>query len=263
MLAILPRTGNRLLEADPVEGVVPEWRHPVTGRASGRHRERKSRDLRDTRKLLYLMILGYSSRDCFFQRRRAYNRDMGGGVERLPVELGLALERGAVVVTGNQRAARTLRRAYDRECREQGLVTWRPPAIVAWETWSSALWRQLVLEGYATSMLLNSSQEHAIWRMILSADGELESLRNVDSLARMAAEAWELLCQHRGQDRLRNAAGSTDTRAFQRWAQEFVRGCRVDDLLAGAQLEEALRGVLGNGAAALLPVEIVLAGFDR
>ena len=54
-----------------------------------------------------------------FQRPRAYNRGMDG-VELLPVEIAEALERGATVVTGNQRAARALRRGWDQRNREVG-----------------------------------------------------------------------------------------------------------------------------------------------
>ena len=77
------------------------------------------------------------------------------GVDRLPEEIGRALERGATVVTGNQRAARTLRHAYDRYKQGQGLAGWNPPAILAWETWAATLWREMILEGHATSLLLN------------------------------------------------------------------------------------------------------------
>ena len=37
---------------------------------------------------------------------------------------------------------------------------------------------------------------------ILAADAELRSLRTVDSLAEMAAEAWSLLCSYDGQEQL-------------------------------------------------------------
>jgi probable DNA repair protein len=133
---------------------------------------------------------------------------------------------------------------------------------MAWETWTSGLWQQLILEGHATAILLNRSQEHAVWRAIVSADAEVNALRNVDSLAGMAADAWRLLCEHNGRERLRNAVGSADTRAFQRWAQEFVRRCRVDEVISEAQLEESLVAAFRSGGAASLPSEIVLVGFD-
>ncbi len=183
-------------------------------------------------------------------------------VERLPDELTRALEREAIVVTGNQRAARTLRHAYDWLCRSRGLASWRPPSIMAWETWTSGLWQQLILDGYTTAILLNRSQEHAVWRSIVSADAEVNALRNVDSLAGMAADAWRLLCQHNGRERLRSVAGNADTRAFQRWADEFVRRCRVDEVVSEAQLEESLVAALKGRGEVPLPDEIALVGFD-
>src|SRR5436309_3481133 len=88
-------------------------------------------------------------------------------------------------------------------------------AALLW--WMAALWQGLLIEGHATQMLLNRTQEHVVWRTILEADEELASLRTVDSLAEIVADAWRLLCRYEGQRRLRGADGSTDTRAFQRW----------------------------------------------
>ncbi len=184
------------------------------------------------------------------------------GVDRLPGEIAQALERGATVVTGNQRATRTLQHAFNQQSRARGLASWRLPSIMAWETWASGLWHEWMLEGRATAMLLNGTQEHAIWRSLLSADVELSSLREVDSLATLAADAWRLLCRHNGQRRLRNFSGNTDTRAFERWAQEFERRCRAEDLLPSAQMEDAIRAALQGGAVDALPPEIALVGFD-
>src|SRR6185437_16147101 len=120
------------------------------------------------------------------------------GKDLLPAEIAQALERGATVVTGNQRAARTLRIAFDRRNRALGLKLWSPPAVMAWDAWAAKLWRGLLVEGRVSKMLLNRTQEHAVWQGILAADGDLRSLRTVDSLAEMAAEAWSLLCRYKG-----------------------------------------------------------------
>ena len=88
---------------------------------------------------------------------------------------------------------------------------------MAWDAWTAGLWRGLLVGGEARRLLLNRTQEHAVWRGILERRAELESLRSVDSLAEMAAEAWRMLCGYNGQRRLRGAAVSADTRAFQRW----------------------------------------------
>ena len=208
-------------------------------------------------------MVEHGSNPCglIFQRLRAYNREMDGK-DLLPVEIAQAIKRGATVVTGNQRAARTLRVAFDRHNRASGLDSWRPPAVIAWDAWTAGLWHGLLVEGRASKMLLNRTQEHAVWREILSADGDLHSLRTVDSLAEIAAEAWTLLCSYNGQERLRGAAVSADTRAFQRWALAFERRCRTDGLLARAQLEETLRIAMAARQVELAQGGIVLLGFD-
>jgi ATP-dependent helicase/nuclease subunit B len=185
-----------------------------------------------------------------------------GVSELLPVEIVEALERGATVVTGNQRAARTLRRAFDRWNRERGLESWRPAAVMAWETWATGLWRELLVRGEIFELLLNRTQEHMVWREILEGDSELASLRSFDSMAEMAAEAWRRLCSYNGQGRLRGAGASADTRAFQRWVAAFERRCRTEGLLSQALLEDRLRAAVEDGRISFGTTELALVGFD-
>jgi len=185
------------------------------------------------------------------------------GEELLPIEIAQALDRGATVVTGNQRAARTLRVGFDRHHRALELDSWQPPAVIAWDAWTASLWHAMVIGGHATKLLLNRTQEHAVWQKILEADAELRSLRTVASLAEMAMQAWSLLCSYGGQSHLRGAAGSSDTRAFQRWAQKFEQQCRTDDLLAQSQVESALAAASLGHLRDAATTEIVLVGFDR
>ncbi len=115
---------------------------------------------------------------------------MDGGFEiLLPGEVLAALERGATVVTGNQRAARTLRQGFDVSIERGGLRSWEPARVLAWDAWTSAWWGRLVMEGRVTQMLLNRSQELSVWRTVLDADEELEG-RQKDSLVEVAADAW-------------------------------------------------------------------------
>ena len=182
--------------------------------------------------------------------------------ELLPVEIVEALERGATVVTGNQRAARTLRRAFDRRNRDLGLESWRPAAVMAWETWTTGLWRELLVRGEVSELLLSRTQEQAVWRGILEGDSELASLRSFDSMAEMATEAWRRLCSYKGQGRLRGAGTSVDTRAFQRWVAAFERRCRGEGLLSQALMEERLRAVIEGGRISFGTAELALVGFD-
>lgn len=181
---------------------------------------------------------------------------------QLPPEIADVLARGGIVITSNQRAARTLRLAFDWQCRSRGLTTWQSPEIHPWDTWMSSLWRRFVLDGGTDRILLNRSQELQVWRSVISADKQWSSLQTVDSLAAMAADAWQGLCAYRGQKRLRNIGVSGDTRTFQRWAQAFNRRCNTDRYLAAAELEEALSEAVSVGTLTHVVAEVLFVGFD-
>ncbi len=173
-----------------------------------------------------------------------------------------ALERGVTVLTPNQRAARTLQRAFDQTMRGRGQIRWSPPAIFALDTWLATLWHRMLVEGAATHLLLNRTQEQALWRAILAADREISSLHSPDALAEMAAGAWHLLCEHNGRGRLNESAVSADTRSFARWAGQFDRLCARELYLTRAQLPAALEQALAEGKVPLPGVGLMLVDFD-
>jgi probable DNA repair protein len=185
----------------------------------------------------------------------------------LPPEIEQALARGATVLTANQRAARTLRHAFEVRQRALSRSTWQPPAILAWDSWLGSLWHRLLLEGHASDLLLNPAQEHTLWLAAIAADPNTASLRPIDALARTAAEAWLLLYDYRGRRKLTAYPGSADTRTFERWAVEFERCCTRSRYLTQAQLPEALRAAFADGrlslAAHASQAGLLLVGFDR
>lgn len=185
--------------------------------------------------------------------------------QHIPAETFAALERGWTVVTGNQRAARTLRQAYHARKRLDGAGGWAPPGIYAWDTWLGSLWRNLLVEGRASAMLLNQQQEHALWRQILQADAELgTSLRPVDSLAELAASGWALLHRFAARRELTRFADTADTRAFARWVAAFERQCARGGYLSAARLPELLVDALCKGDLRLESTAgLLLLGFDR
>jgi ATP-dependent helicase/nuclease subunit B len=186
----------------------------------------------------------------------------------LPDGIAEALEQGAVVVTGNQRAARAIRRGWDQRNRVLGLASWTPAGVMSWDAWLATMWHRLLVEGHVAEMMLNRSQEHVVWRTILEADDELASLLTVDSLAVLAAEAWKLICSRDGQLSLQEAIGNSDTRSFQRWAHTFERLCQTERFIAQAQVEDKLREELEKGLPRTMFFEltagrVVLVGFDH
>jgi probable DNA repair protein len=187
----------------------------------------------------------------------------------LPRQIQQALERGWTVLTANQRAARTLHHGFDLDQRARGLTHWEPPAILAWDAWLTSLWHRLLLDGHASELLLSPTQEHTLWRAIIAADSAADSaalsLRPIDSLAELAAEAWLLLHAYCGRRRLQAAVANADTRAFARWANEFDRRAARAQLLTEAQLPEALRVAFNEGRfSATQPAQagLLLVGFD-
>ncbi|HKO20317.1 MAG TPA: PD-(D/E)XK nuclease family protein [Acidobacteriaceae bacterium] len=179
----------------------------------------------------------------------------------LPLQVLEALERGWVVLTANQRAARTLRRAFEARQRAAGLASWAPPQILAWDSWLVLVYRQMVAEGRATDLLLNDAQEHTLWRAIVSEDAATSSLRPVDALAESAAIAWTLLHAYRARARLRSYIGNSDTRVFTAWVTEFERRLKRGQLITAAQLPERLRESAAAGQAGV-SAGLLLAGFD-
>ena len=180
----------------------------------------------------------------------------------LPPEILEALTRGQTILTANQRAARTLRHAYDQARQSAGETLWTPPAIFALDTWLPILHHQLTLDGHESRLLLNGTQEHTLWRAIIAADPAVSGLRSLDSLAEMAADAWQILHLHNGRTRLREFNVSTDTRAFQRWAEAFDRACARHACLAAAQLPAELTAALTAGNLVLPESGVALVDFD-
>lgn len=180
----------------------------------------------------------------------------------LPAEIAQALERGAVVVTANRRAARSLRIACDRQHRAQGLTSWRPANVLSWDAWTAGLWQNLLIEGHASLLLMNRIQEHDVWQQIIANDEASRGLRTEAALAEMAAETWSLLCSYNGQQRLRGTAINADTRTFQRWAAQFEGRCKAEGWLAHAQLEHMLRTFVQVDKIRFANAQIALVGFD-
>ena len=197
------------------------------------------------------------------------------GAGRLNEGIREALGRGAGVVTANERAARAVRRGWDELEREGGRSRWEPADVLSWAAWTGSLWRQMLLEGRARSLLMNGFQEHAVWRGVLEADEEAHGLRGLDALARMAAESWARMWAYSrvperrsGRSRvtatlLREAGAGRDTAAFARWARAFEEQCAAERLISGAELDAVLAEAVRTKALRLDGRELVLVGFDR
>ncbi len=196
------------------------------------------------------------------------------GAQVVREEIREALGRGAIVLTANERAARTLRRDYDEMLQASGENRWEPAAVMSWSAWMTSLWRQMLLEGQTQVLLLNEFQEHAVWQGVLASDEEAGRLRGGDGLAEIAADTWARLCDYAEPPRtrkgkpgrisalLRQGNESTDTAAFARWVGRFEERCAAEGLLTIAGLQAFLAEALKNGELRLPASDLLLLGFD-
>lgn len=195
-------------------------------------------------------------------RVRRILRDMGASV---PAEILAALERGNLILTSNDRAARVIRHSWDNLQSGRDQRSWEPAKVLSWRTWTHLLWGRMLLDGRASALLLTVWQEKRIWEKVIAAGSLTPGLSRPESLATLAATAWQRLCTYNGQEQLRRAMPHLqgDARQFALWVQAFDAMCRRESLLSASLLETelvsrvALQDVerFGNG--------MLLLGFDR
>lgn len=185
-------------------------------------------------------------------------------IGRLPQFLQDALDRGAIVLTANMRAARALEAAYADDQRTLGIPAWPRPRLLDWNSWVAELWEQYARRVDDAPMPLSTLQEQKLWTEMQGADrGRVVA---PDRMAELAQEAYELLSSYRAHP-LRRAASAgafaethEDAERFLVWADSFDRLCRTQGWISRTRLNERLSG----GAAMLDPIaEVCLVGFDR
>ena len=175
------------------------------------------------------------------------------------VDILVAAEKGALVLTVNQRLARYLVQAYDRRQQEQGRTAWTAPSIVFHLNWQWQVAGCLRLN----DKTLNSGQALRLWERAVEEEGQsLEGggLLRVTEAARGAAQAHQLLCEYNAD--FRPEEGGEDHRAFLRWRRRWQELCRAggwdDPARVAGRLVKAL-----EHAELPLPGELWLAGFDE
>lgn len=177
-------------------------------------------------------------------------------------ELLDALARGVPVVLPSARAARHLRHAFDQRQRQMGAEVWDSARALSWSDWTRSLWSGLVADGAELRLLLNTAQEHSLWREIIEAGVRDHALISPDALAEMARSAWSLAAAHNAVSRLRSSATTSDSRTFASWAESFARLCASHQCLSSSLVEDALRDH-ARSRALRLDSAIIFAGFSE
>jgi len=172
------------------------------------------------------------------------------------------LGNGGLVVAASDRAARALQTAFHQRRRAEGLSAWPAPEIQTWSSFVRRAWQQRNSDG---RMLLNPSQERALWNDILAGAQNLATLLDAPRLrlADLAMQAHELLCSYAPRY-LNPSARSTwdrDAGAFSRWLSAFDAECTRTSVLSPNRAPLELIHQLQYESSPRPP--LLAAGFDR
>ena len=181
-------------------------------------------------------------------------------------EPGLEIDRwlagGGLVVTASERAARAAHLAFHQRRRAEGLTAWPAPKIQSWDGFCQQAFSECVA---ASPMLLNPTQESAVWSRLAAGEKQLATLLEAPRLrlADLAAQAFELLCTHAPHllDARTRSGWEGDAAAFSRWLVEFQSACAAENVLSPSALPVELLAALRQSEESRLP--LLLLGFDR
>ncbi len=175
-------------------------------------------------------------------------------------ELDAALLRGAVVLTPTLRATRHCLQRYDAGRQLERASAWQAPVVLAWSAWISSLWRDAVVCGIESRVLLNSLQERALWKRVIAEQMQSGSLPSSAQL-RLCASAVRLIGAYDVYGRFtQDPATGANALTFAKWYSRFEELCTVNSYLPAAFAEIELARHLLQGS---LPpaTEYILYGF--
>jgi len=173
-----------------------------------------------------------------------------------------ALRRGITLVTPTRRLAALVADRYGAAVADGEHASWAAPSVVPLPAWIALKHRDMTESGHADpAFLLSADQELALWEQAVGP-GSANAAIAVETLARLAAEAWSTLClwdlpvgNHP------TFGGRAETRAFQRWCERFQRRCRELDAVDAWQFAASLARAERTVSAAWPPFRFF--GFTR
>jgi ATP-dependent helicase/nuclease subunit B len=181
---------------------------------------------------------------------------------RAEFEIDSWLRDGGMVLASSDRAARSLQRAYHHRRRTEGLTAWLVPEIHSWSSFVRARWEERLADA---EILLNSTQEQALWDDIIGREQHLSTVLEGPRyrLAALAMQAHDLLCTYAPRYLNASARGGwdRDAEAFSSWLSTFSQKCDREGLLSPSRAPLKMISALRGDATSRPPLLIV--GFDR
>lgn len=166
-------------------------------------------------------------------------------------------DNGVVVLTPTLRLARFLHSRYAHYKSSQGLRAWAYYPCWSLTTWIQTLWEQWSLSSQSPEhLLLNKTQELAIWQEIIQKSEIAEDLFNPTATANVARQASQHLSQWRCE-----ASRINNHQPMGAWYQSYLQLCDQQQLVDSSQVIELLIQGITQGQIPL-PSRLILVGFD-
>ena len=173
--------------------------------------------------------------------------------------LAPAVDDGAVVVTANQRLARSLSAGHADSMLTAGRVAWPTPDIVPLRRWLKTL---LLTADRPQPLCLTQPQAGVLWERCLSSELG-ETPQNLAVLVRASEQAWSIAAAFEVPaaellERAENRDQGVFARALRRYLAALEAAGWIDEALLTARVSDLVeRGGLA------VPSSLVVAGFDR
>ena len=171
---------------------------------------------------------------------------------------------GTILVSGNQRLARTLNRIYEQKQIRDGKLTWETPDILSWSAWQQKAWDESLIHcDNEKQALLSNHQALLVWQGTIERSVEANAMLQLHQVARRAQEAWLLMYQWQlSLAEINPSLSSEDNRAFLRWASTYQEYCKQHHWLDTARLPDKLSRYYQSGIFSP-PPRMLLLGFDE
>ena len=169
-----------------------------------------------------------------------------------------SLRAGATLITVNKRLARHWRTRFAQHMAKDA-VLWPSPGILPWGAWLGSMWEEASWLDANAPLLLEPMQDALLWQKII--EREASPLLQARASARLAREAWRLMCDWCAPVAFDPLECNDDVLAFQGWAGRFVESCTRQGWLDEARLTQTLVELADKGLLNV-PQHLILLGFD-
>lgn len=178
----------------------------------------------------------------------------------MQTEIRQTIEQNFTIVTPTKRLSQTLQKKYTSHQLSMQKKIWETPDILPWGSWIIRLWENWATQQNLPLILLNTHQQHYLWKKVIShskyTQGLLHDISQTAYNALKTARAWQLKIFPQ------NVWLDEDALAFQSWVNKYQQHCHDNYWLDMTSLEAELLNIPKQYANKYAQ-NIFVVGFDE